>query len=88
MPQIANMLEGGRTPLIAPAELHKMGFAMVAYPTTLIFRVVRTMEKALGDLMAGRLALEGEGVGFEEFKNVVGFKDWADVENASGESTR
>ena len=33
VPQIANMLEGGRTPLLPPAELHAMGFAIVAYPT-------------------------------------------------------
>src|ERR671936_57391 len=46
VPQMANMLEDGRTPLIAPDELFRMGFAMVAYPTTLIFRVARTIEKA------------------------------------------
>ena len=47
VPQMANMLEGGRTPLLTPAELHALGFAMVAYPTSLIFRVARTLEKAL-----------------------------------------
>ncbi len=81
VPQLANMLEGGRTPLIAPAELAQMGFAMVAYPTTLIFRAVRTVEKALADLKAGTLSLAGEGVDFERFKAVVGFKEWGAVED-------
>src|SRR6185312_10174632 len=32
VPQIANMLEGGgATPILSPAELSKLGFAMVAY---------------------------------------------------------
>jgi 2,3-dimethylmalate lyase len=81
VPQLANMLEAGRTPLIPPTELFRMGFAMVAYPTTLIFRVTRTMEKALADLKAGQLSLAGEGVDFEAFKDVVGFAAWRDVED-------
>ena len=81
VPQIANMLEGGRTPLLAPAELQAMGFAVVAYPTSLIFRVTRTVEKALADMKAGRLSLEGEGVGFEGFKAVVGYDTWSEVED-------
>jgi 2-methylisocitrate lyase-like PEP mutase family enzyme len=84
VPQIANMLEGGRTPLLPPAELHAMGFAMVAYPTSLIFRVTLTVEKALADMKAGRLSLAGEGVGFEEFKQAVGYDDWAKVEDRFG----
>jgi methylisocitrate lyase len=84
VPQMANMLEGGRTPLLTPAELHALGFAMVAYPTSLIFRVARTLEKALADMQAGTLSLEGEGVGFEAFKSIVGFDEWAKVEDQFG----
>ena len=76
VPQLANMLEGGRTPLLDPKELKAMGFAMIAYPTSLIFRVARTIEKALADLTAGRLALAGEGVDFAAFKAITGFEDW------------
>ncbi|HEY8566652.1 MAG TPA: isocitrate lyase/PEP mutase family protein [Beijerinckiaceae bacterium] len=77
VPQLANMLEDGRTPLLPPADLKAMGFAMIAYPTTLIFRVVRTVEKALADLAAGTLSLPGEGVDFATFKAITGFEDWA-----------
>jgi 2,3-dimethylmalate lyase len=75
VPQLANMLEGGRTPLVDAQELKAMGFAMIAYPTTLIFRVARTIEKALADLAAGRLALD-EGVDFNAFKAITGYEDW------------
>jgi 2-methylisocitrate lyase-like PEP mutase family enzyme len=85
VPQIANMLEGGRTPLLAPAELQAMGFAMVAYPTSLIFRVAHAVEKALADMKAGRLSLAGEGVGFEGFKAIVDYDGWAAVEGKFGD---
>jgi 2,3-dimethylmalate lyase len=83
--QLANMLEGGRTPIVAPAELFRLGFAMIAYPTTLIFRVARTIEEALADLARGTLArpgaaVENEGVDFETFKDITAFAYWADVE--------
>jgi 2-methylisocitrate lyase-like PEP mutase family enzyme len=77
VPQLANMLEGGRTPLLCADELHALGFAMIAYPTTLIFRVARTMERTLRDLAQGRLSAEAEAVGFETFKRMVGYDAWA-----------
>jgi 2-methylisocitrate lyase-like PEP mutase family enzyme len=81
VPQLANMVEGGgRTPVLPPHELYRLGFAMVAYPTSLIFRVARTIEKALADLKAGRLAIESEGVDFETFKDIAGRARWAAVE--------
>lgn len=84
VPQMANMLEGGRTPLILPAELFRMGFSMVAYPTTLIFRVTRTIEQALAALKNGQLGPATERVDFETFKDVMGFAAWAKVEDERG----
>ena len=85
---MANMLEGGRTPMLPPAELFRLGFAMVAYPTSLIFRVARTIEQALADLKAGTLAIENEGVDFETFKDITGFGRWADIEQRSERNGR
>jgi 2-methylisocitrate lyase-like PEP mutase family enzyme len=82
VPQIANMLEDGKTPLLPPAELKKMGFSMIAYPCSVIFRVAQTIEKALDDLKNERLSLKGEGVGFDQFKDIVGFADWGKVEDS------
>lgn len=80
VPQIANMLEGGRTPILSPAELASLGFAMVAYPTSLIFRVARVLESALAELRAGRLPQE-RLVTFDQFKTMMNFTDWATVED-------
>jgi 2,3-dimethylmalate lyase len=84
VPQIANMLEGGRTPLLPPQELFDLGFAMVAYPTSLIFRVTRTIERALANLKSGALEIENEGVDFDAFKDIIGFARWAEIEQGPG----
>jgi 2,3-dimethylmalate lyase len=88
VPQLANMLEGGRTPILSPDELYRLGFAMVAYPTSLIFRVARTIEKALADLKRGTLTLDNEGVDFEAFKDITNFKRWAELEDRAGAGGR
>jgi 2-methylisocitrate lyase-like PEP mutase family enzyme len=85
VPQMANMLEGGRTPLISADELFRLGFSIVAYPTSLIFRVTRTVEKALADLRAGQFPPAGDRADFETFKDIVGFAAWAEVEDSSSE---
>ena len=82
VPQIANMLEGGgRTPVLPPAELKSMGFAMAAYPTSVIFRVARTIEKALADIKAGRPGSSGDSVDFAGFKDITGYDKWARIED-------
>ena len=81
VPQLANMVEGGgRTPVLPPGELFRLGFAMVAYPTTLIFSVARTIERALADLKAGRPVAADEAVDFEAFKDITGLARWAAIE--------
>jgi 2-methylisocitrate lyase-like PEP mutase family enzyme len=82
VPQIANMLEGGgQTPVLPPQELKAMGFAMAAYPTTLIFRVARTIERALHDIRAGQPITGGDGVNFTEFKDITNYNEWARIED-------
>jgi 2-methylisocitrate lyase-like PEP mutase family enzyme len=81
VPQLANMIVGGgRTPVLPPDELARLGFAMIAYPTSLIFCVAHAMEKALADLKNGRLATGDEAVDFETFKDITALARWSDVE--------
>ncbi|CAF4549917.1 unnamed protein product [Rotaria sp. Silwood1] len=43
-----NIFKGGdRTPWVSPDELHKMKFSMILYPTTILFRVMHTIEQAV-----------------------------------------
>jgi 2,3-dimethylmalate lyase len=81
VPQLANMLEGGRTPLLRPAELEELGFRVVIYGISPLMHAVRAMQGVLGSLAKGEIEFAGKGVGFEEYKTIVGFERWADIEN-------
>jgi len=81
VPQMANMLEGGRTPILTPKELSDMGFEIAIYGISLLMHSVKTMQDLLSKLSKGDIGFVGKGVGFEEYKDIVGFGDWAAVEN-------
>jgi 2-methylisocitrate lyase-like PEP mutase family enzyme len=80
VPQLANMLEGGRTPFLAPAELEQIGFRIVIYGISLLMHAVKTMEDVLSGLAHGKIDFAGKGVGFEAYKSIVGFEPWAQLE--------
>lgn len=73
-PKLANMLEGGKTPVLPPAQLEEMGYKIAAYPLTLLSRAVSAMNEALDDLKDGR-PVEGL-LTFAELRDVVGFDDY------------
>lgn len=81
VPQLANMLEGGRTPMLRSAELEELGFRIVIYGISPLMHAVRAMQGVLGSLAKGDIGFAGKGVGFEEYKTIVGFERWADIEN-------
>jgi 2-methylisocitrate lyase-like PEP mutase family enzyme len=81
VPQMANMLEGGRTPILTPSELAELGFEMAVYGISLLMHSVRTMQDVLAKLAQGDTSFIGNGVGFEEYKSIVGFEDWARIED-------
>ena len=81
IPLLANMLEGGRTPILRPAQLEELGFRIVIYGITLMMRAIKTMQVALDDIKQGELKLVGTGVGFEEYKKIIGFPQWAALED-------
>lgn len=51
---LANMLEGGVTPILPPAELEAIGYRIAAYPLTLLASAMQAMTAALDELKAGR----------------------------------
>jgi len=82
VPLIANMLEGGgKTPILTPAELSKIGFAMITYPTSIIFRVAKVIERALSDLIAGRPLPADDALDFKAYEDALGLPAWRALEN-------
>jgi 2-methylisocitrate lyase-like PEP mutase family enzyme len=73
-PKMANMIEGGRTPLLAPPTLEAIGYAIAVYPLTLLNVSIQAMRDALGSLAVGKrppAAME-----FEDLKRAVGFPEY------------
>jgi 2-methylisocitrate lyase-like PEP mutase family enzyme len=73
-PKMANMVEHGDTPILAPEKLESLGYAIAAYPLTLLSAAVKAMEDALVALGEG---LTPEGIlPFEGLRERVGFPDY------------
>jgi len=53
-PKLANLVEGGATPLLAPERLEALGFKIAAHPVTLLSASIRAMQEALRTLAEGR----------------------------------
>jgi 2-methylisocitrate lyase-like PEP mutase family enzyme len=81
VPLLANMLEGGVTPILSSRQLSELGFSMVIHGITLLMRAARIMQDTLADLKQDRLDPSKKGVSFEDYKSLVGFGEWADVED-------
>jgi 2-methylisocitrate lyase-like PEP mutase family enzyme len=81
VPLLANMLEGGRTPILRPAQLEELGFRIVIYGISLLMRITRTMQETLQDILSGELKLSGTGVSFSEYKSIVGMDRWSRIED-------
>ena len=58
---MANLIEGGRTPLLAAAELQQLGYAVVAHPCGSVFTAVRALQD-----WAAHLREHGSAAGFRE----------------------
>jgi 2,3-dimethylmalate lyase len=84
VPQFCNMLTGGRTPILTNKELYDLGFEMVVHGITLVMKVAKTMRDALRELKADKLSFQDDSVTFEEFKKIMNFGQWADVEDKFG----
>jgi 2-methylisocitrate lyase-like PEP mutase family enzyme len=70
-PKMANMIEGGRTPLIPPPQLEAIGYSIAVYPLTLLNVSIVAMRQALQQLKSGERA--GAAMEFSALREAVGF---------------
>jgi 2-methylisocitrate lyase-like PEP mutase family enzyme len=70
-PKMANLIEGGKTPLLSPARLHEIGYTIAVYPLTMLNVSIQAMRAALGQLKSGQRA--AAAMDFEALKSAVGF---------------
>lgn len=70
-PAMANLVEGGDTPLLPPAQLEEMGFKIAAHPLTLLSAATHAMQGALDALRRGEAC--PAVLPFDELRRLVGF---------------
>jgi 2-methylisocitrate lyase-like PEP mutase family enzyme len=87
VPLAVSVLEGGgKTPWLAPSAFGELGFSMILYPTTVLFRATRAIERALTDLKAGKPMNQAEAVDMDGFEEIVEMARWAEIENRFGKT--
>ncbi len=76
-PNVANMIEGGKTPVLGKQELTELGFPLILYPLTGLLAAARTIE-----LMYQKLLTNGTTIGeehrqmtFSEFNELIGVEE-------------
>jgi 2,3-dimethylmalate lyase len=78
-PLFANMVNGGRTPMLPAARLQEMGYSIAIHPAIGFLSVGAALQKAYSDLARnGETSADIELYSFAEFNKLVGFEDvWA-----------
>jgi 2-methylisocitrate lyase-like PEP mutase family enzyme len=76
LPMLINVVEGGRTPVLPPAVLEEMGFAIAIYPAAGFLSAGYALEQAYGQVKSTRSSI-GSPVpmtDFMAFSRMMGFE--------------
>ena len=81
-PLVANMIEGGATPIISKSKLHKMGFKIVLYPLSVLFSSTYSTLKLLQELKKSGTTrkLSKQIVNFNQFNDIVELSKYRKLE--------
>ena len=80
-PVLANMVDGGRTPVLPVSKLSQLGYAIAIYPTLGFLPAAQAMTTAYGDLLEnGETTGRAPMYSFAEFNKLIGFEDVWDFE--------
>jgi 2,3-dimethylmalate lyase len=75
-PLLANMVEGGRTPILSVERLQAIGYAMAIYPAIGFLAAAAALERAYGHLRQhGDSTAIGESYGFNRMTELMGFPE-------------
>jgi len=75
-PCMANMVPGGKTPILPPQDLQSVGYKLALYPVVLMSSAITAMQAALAALKPdGKVPLP-PSISFAELQQLVGFPDY------------
>ena len=77
-PKMANLIEGGKTPLLPPAQLAAIGYTIAVYPLTMLNVSINAMRVALASLLKSERP--AAAMDFEQLKAAVGFPAYYEEE--------
>jgi 2-methylisocitrate lyase-like PEP mutase family enzyme len=80
-PMMANMADGGLTPILSAKELEELGYAFAIFPSMTSLVAAAAMEKALMSLKNTGAYPGASLFDFKEFCGLIGFQDVWDFEN-------
>jgi 2-methylisocitrate lyase-like PEP mutase family enzyme len=75
-PCMANLVAGGKTPMLPPARLEEIGYKLALYPVMLLSASIAAMQATLAALRPDASAPQPPSVSFAELQGVVGFPDY------------
>ena len=86
-PMVANMIEGGKTPVLPKEELAEMGFQLILYPLTGLFAAAATMRDFYLKLQQDGTTIgkESELMQFDEFNDLIGVEEKYQLSEKFGE---
>jgi 2-methylisocitrate lyase-like PEP mutase family enzyme len=79
-PCMANMVPGGKTPILRPEQLQEIGYKLAVYPVALLSSAIAAMQATLAALRPGRGKTPPPSVSFAELQQIVGFPDYWEKE--------
>ena len=71
-PLVANMIEGGKTPVLPMAELAGLGYALILYPLTALYSATQAMATVLESLREHGISDGRNLAAFPEFNELIG----------------
>jgi 2-methylisocitrate lyase-like PEP mutase family enzyme len=75
-PCMANMVPGGKTPVLPPDQLQKLGYKLALYPVMLLSSAIAAMQATLEALKPGSKTPPPPSVSFTDLQGIVGFPDY------------
>lgn len=76
-PNVANMIEGGRTPVLPKDELAQMGFHLILYPLAGLFAAAKVIQETYSRLKETGTTTGGSDrlMSFPEFNHLIGLEE-------------
>jgi len=76
-PNVANMIEGGKTPVLSKERLAEMGFHLILYPLTGLYAAAQAMQTLYTTLYEKGTTLDKQEqlMQFKDFNDLIGVED-------------